>query len=247
MADIKRQTAHKCKIKQVLEAKYVQQQGWAPNYLEMNGMHVGRINIIAAIVSKENNTITVDDGTGQINLILFQEQERANNLDVADIILIIGRPREYQNQRYIVPEIMKIVQDKKWIEYRRKELEIQEQNQPQQPKQSQDTQKTTSQPIKNAKKSLENTHTEQNQTTQPENQAVATEEIFVSAYNKKSETTSDKIINAIRKLDEGPGANIEDIIEEVNGSNEETEKYISILINEGEIFEIRAGRLKILD
>ena len=126
MAEIQRQTAYKCTIRQILESKYVQQQGWEPNYLEMDiNKKVGRVNIIAAVVSKENNTITVDDGSGQINLILFQDQERANNIDIADLLMIIARPREYQNQRYLVPEILKKIEDTRWVKYRKKELEIQ--------------------------------------------------------------------------------------------------------------------------
>lgn len=246
MADIQRQTAYKCKVKQILEAKYIQQQGWEPNYLEISNIRAGRINLMAAIVSKENNTITVDDGTGQVNLILFQNQEMANNLDVADIITIIGRPREYQGQRYIVPEILKILEDKKWIEYRKKELELQEIDiNKSEEKEPEEKLKNDKKVIKNNKSMPQEYVLDEVETKNPELQSAKIEPLFKSATEKKPDNTSQKIINAIKKFDTGPGANMEDIITEVN--HPDAEKYINILINEGEIFEIRAGRIKILD
>ncbi|MCF7866129.1 hypothetical protein K9L67_00300 [Candidatus Woesearchaeota archaeon] len=218
MPDIQRQTAKKMSIKQILESKYVQQQGWEPNYLELQGIKAGRVNILAAIVAKENNTITIDDGTGQINLIMFSEKEKADNLDVADVIMTIGKPREYNTQRYIVPEIMRKIQNKKWIMYRRKELET-IQNNPEQ-----ETEKKVE-----PKKEIQ----------------IQEKKIELPEPRNEKENITQKIIRLIKQKDKGDGANIEEVLQEAN--DKDAEKNLNILINEGEIFEVRAGKVKVLD
>jgi len=72
MADIKRQTAFKCTISQITQGKYIVQQGWEPNYIVLNDEKISRINLIAVVVQKEGSVLTVEDGTGKIEVRLFQ-------------------------------------------------------------------------------------------------------------------------------------------------------------------------------
>jgi hypothetical protein len=51
------------------------------------------------------------------------------------------------------------------------------------------------------------------------------------------------LVGKIRELDTGTGAQIDDLLPLLP----DAEKYIRTLIEEGEIFEIRPGRLKILE
>jgi len=122
MSDIKRQTAYKCSIKQLNDAKYIQQQGLNPNYITLGNIKASRLNILAILVSKEGNTLTVDDGTSQIQIMLFDENAKRNLPTAGSLIMLIGRPREYNNKRFFVPEIIKQIEDHKWIKHRQKEL-----------------------------------------------------------------------------------------------------------------------------
>lgn len=218
MPDIKRQTAYKCSISQILNNKYIQQQGWEPNYIEVNDNRVSRVNLIATLVQKEGNTLTIDDGTGQIQIMLFSEEDMAKDRQPGEVILIIGRPREYNNKRYIVPEIIRKIEDNKWILHRKKELNI-----------TRPEQKIIKQ------KETQNQPKIQNR---PEETAPKTEQ-------PKAQNHSSIIIQTIRELDTGDGADIAEVIKksEIKGAA----KYIENLINEGEIFEIRAGKVKILE
>lgn len=224
MSEPRRQTAYKCTVKQILESKYITQQGWEPNYLELGNLKVSRINLFAALVAKEGSNLVVDDGTGQLSLMLFQNQEIAINLKVGDILLIIGRPRVYNEQKYVVPEILKPIIDKRWVEYRKKELgSISFKNRI-----------NNDAKIKPIKKEY----------VKPVNINEKVEKIKITEKDD-SKTLSQKIIDAIRTLDSGEGANIDSIIQEINIPK--TEETIQNLINEGEIFEIRAGKVKVLD
>lgn len=208
MPDIKRQTAYKITIQQILEGKYIQRQGWEPNYIESNNLQISRINLLAVLVEKQGNNLTVDDGTAKISLMLFTEQQKADNISVGDILLIVGRPREYNEKRYIVPEIIKKIQNKAWIKYRKKELEIQD--------------------LKVPKRAEEKKI--------PETKEIPLE---------KPDNFILKILDAIRAVDKGDGADTDKVIKECKVKD--AEKHITTLLNEGEIFEIRPGKLKILE
>lgn len=202
MAEIKRQTAYKLNINQILQSTYTHMQGWEPNYLQIQDIKISRVNIIATIITKEKNSIIIDDTTAKIELKPFQDTAGINQIKTGDLAIIIARPREYNSQRYLVPEIIKPLQNKKWLEYRKKEIE--------------------SQDFKLIKKE----ESIQQQPTQTTNQLTV-------------------IIEKIRELDTGDGVNIEDLIQQLD--IQDSNKYIDTLLNEGEIFEIRPGKLKILD
>lgn len=55
---------------------------------------------------------------------------------------------------------------------------------------------------------------------------------------------SEALLEAIKEVDEGDGAPTTEVIE--HAGIDDADHYIDVLINEGEIFEIRPGRLKVL-
>ena len=202
MSDIKRQTAHKCSLDQINNSKYIKTTGWDPNYLQMGQLEVSRVNIICVIISITGNTVVVEDNTDKIELKVFDNLEQLNKIKPGDLVLIIGRPREYNGSMYLLPEIIKKLDDPKWIDYRKLELELIE-----------------IKPIQ----------------VQPV-QITEQEQVKINPTD---------ILDIIKELDSGEGVGYEQLIEKIN--HEEAEKLIQNLINEGEIFEIRPGKLKILE
>lgn len=126
----KRQIACKVRISDLTNGKYVKEGGWTPNYIvTKQGRHISRINLIGTVISKGNDgqgyqSLIIDDGSGNISLRTFEKSEAINSREIGDIIVIIGRPREYGSEKYIVPEIIKKIDNKKWINVRKVELEI---------------------------------------------------------------------------------------------------------------------------
>jgi RPA family protein len=122
--EIKRQTAYKCTIATLNKGVFVKKQGWESNYLMTEYGDFSRVNIIAVVVGKDdNNSIILDDGTGQINGKLFERVEQLDSIIVGSLVLIIGRPREFNNKIYLTIEIVKSVTPG-WIAYRKKELTL---------------------------------------------------------------------------------------------------------------------------
>ncbi|MFC2135752.1 hypothetical protein ACFLTH_14140 [Bacteroidota bacterium] len=122
MVDIKRETAKKCRVKDIVNGRYIKREGWEPNYLETNLGRISRANILGIIIGEDEGIFTVDDGTGQIEIRSFDEQKKYSDKKVGDIVVVIGRPRVFNDKKYIVPEIIKKIDNSIWIKYRKLEL-----------------------------------------------------------------------------------------------------------------------------
>jgi len=122
--EIKRQTAYKCTIATLNKGVFVKKQGWESNYVMTEYGDFSRVNIIAVVVEKDdNNSITLDDGTDKISGKLFERIEQLEEINIGSIVLVIGRPREFNNKIYLTIEIVKSIIPG-WITYRKKELTL---------------------------------------------------------------------------------------------------------------------------
>ncbi len=127
-SNVKREIAYKVCISHIINGKYIKEEGWSPNKILLSdGRSVSRVNIIAVIVDSFGEgfkQLTVDDGTARISLRSFDDKGIFKELNVSDIIIVIGRPREYNSEKFIIPEIIRKINNPGWIEVRKKELEL---------------------------------------------------------------------------------------------------------------------------
>jgi len=84
-----------------------------------DGREAARINVLGLVVGVDD-ALWVDDGTGTVGVRSFSNAPF--DVEVGQCVLVIGRPREFEGQKYLVGEIVKGV-DTKWLEVRRKEVE----------------------------------------------------------------------------------------------------------------------------
>jgi RPA family protein len=206
----KRQTAYKVRVRDILNSKYTKTEGSASNYLEMNEKKISRVNVVGVIVQKlgldNYKTIMIDDGTGRISTRVFEENVLLDKVDVGDIVLIIGRPREFSSEKYIIIETIKKI-NPIWAKVRKLEFE------------------------KNVIKEdvFSNKVTSNNENI--------TEEIV-------DLTPTNKIVKLIREFDKGNGVSIE----ELSSKNiKDMDKIIDMLLKGGDIFEVKPGKLKVLE
>jgi hypothetical protein len=203
MAQIARQTAVPCTLAEITAGQFVQNPGLEPSGVRTNRGMISRCSILGVIIDKNQTGITLEDGTTAISVRTFDQRPILAN--VGDLVLVIGRPREYNGERYLALEICKRLKNPAWVQYRRKEL-------------SHSTEFVVA-------------HDEIQETPIPAIPATATKNPF------------EAIIDAIRSNDKGNGADIEEVIAAVPGA----QQFVRTLIEEGEIFEIRPGRLKVLE
>ena len=127
---VKRQIAYITNVRDLIDGEYVKVEGeWEPNFVNVGDRRVSRVNLIATIVSVQASPdlnydqVVIDDGTGSISVRTFNDRDILKALEIGDIVLLIGRPREFGSEKYIIPEIVKKIYNSKWIEVRKLELE----------------------------------------------------------------------------------------------------------------------------
>jgi RPA family protein len=125
----KRHIAYKFRIGDLLIGKPVF-DGDRFSFLELGDRKIVRVNVIGNIVDKYESEgekkysfVTLDDGSGQIKLKSFGDDvEKFKNLNQGQTVLVIGVLRNWNNETYISPEIVK-EQDPKYLLVRKKEIE----------------------------------------------------------------------------------------------------------------------------
>src|SRR3989338_4648647 len=101
-------------------------------FLELGDKKVIRVNIVGNIVDKYESEsekkylfLKLDDGSGQIALKVFGDDvEKFRGLVHGETIIVIGRLNNWNNETYIVPEVIK-VQSPKYLLLRKLETEKQ--------------------------------------------------------------------------------------------------------------------------
>ncbi|MBR9675827.1 hypothetical protein GOV05_02355 [Candidatus Woesearchaeota archaeon] len=216
-ASYKRQTAYKALIKDLLGGEYVKEEGWNPNYVKTSLGNISRVNVIGFVIEKnEEESVVIDDSTSNINLRNFENKQILNKPQIGDLVLVVGKIREYNNSRYLLADIIRKLESPDWLKVRLKELE-------------------------NKKTLVESKPSQEEQTK------TNTEEPLVERVEEEggfSKNNYESVLELIKSLDDGPGVSIDKVIKESNV--DDCQKIINTLLEEGEIFEIRSGMVKLL-
>ncbi len=135
---MKRQTAFKLRIGDVLRGKPITEQ--VPEqeqprfkFLELGDKNIVRVNIIANIIDKYESepseerkkylSFTIDDASGQIRLKTWGDDvARFANITQGNTVIVIGTLRFYNNEMYISPEIVRPT-DPRYLLVRKLELD----------------------------------------------------------------------------------------------------------------------------
>ena len=216
----KRQVAFKVKIDEIMSGQFVKEEGWKPNYVATPYGNISRINIMAMIIAKleDEKNYTVDDGSGTVDLRWFEDVKAFMEFNTGDLVNIIGRIRDYNDVKYILPEIIRKVENPKWVELRKYELGKREKTQ------------ETPEPAKQPKQAAAHPVTE-----------------FEDVVNTPSaeESIVDKLVAMIKEKDQGEGVDIDEVISA--STIPDADNLIKRLLEEGDLFEIKPGRIKVLE
>ncbi len=118
--------AVKITIGDLLSGQYVAAEGAALNYLlTRTQQRIVRANVLGVLLDKEVigtvTTLFLDDGSGTLRVRCFEEFKMLPLLTIGKVVLVIGRIREYNGEKYLSPDIVKAV-DTKWLRVRALEL-----------------------------------------------------------------------------------------------------------------------------
>ena len=200
--------------------------------IKFNNLEISRVNVIASIVGKyltdDQNycAITLDDGSETIRVKNFgAEVGTIKELNVGDIVRIIGKVKEYNEEKYIAGEISKVL-NPNWIIVNEIELSNQKQT------------TTDSSTADSINKVIET------KTNSSENEEI----ISISSESSDSESSiKQKILQYLKNNDNGTGVIMDQIMNSLDISSEEVKNSLYELLKVGEIYEPKKGILKILD
>ncbi len=267
-----RSVAYKLKIADILNGSFIKSKEDSESYLKAAGLKVKRVNIIAVIISEIEDlrnilAFEVEDGSGKIAVRHFPTEddklkETITSLGPGKIVTLIARPRSYNNELYLVAEIVKEIKDREWIKIRNYEIRLIKEKFYKTKSSGQETReesiKTTEK--ESIAKRAEQEYKQEKTIEQIENINSAMgkkeEEIKISethvstennAGNSGAESYFDRMLSIISSLDSGKGAEYEEAIAKAeNAGIPEARKLLDNMLKEGDVFELRPGFIKVL-
>ena len=243
MIERKRLTAIKTDIKSIIEGKYFKAEGFESNYVVApHGVKISRARILATVMNKfltedeKYGFIVLDDETETIRAKVFKNTKILEGIEVGDLVDVIGKVKEYDDELYISPEIIKKVEDPNFLILRRAELL---------------KQKKKTEVIKEKVKEFQKKTSDLDEIKKLAETEGISEEIVESVVESEEEgskedkkSMKETILNIIDKLDDGTGAEYSAVIEESKLEENDVEEIINDLLGEGTCYEPRPGKIK---
>lgn len=223
----KRQTAYYCTARQLLDGSYVERDGWEPNFVATDAGAVSRVRVVGVVVDTSDSSFLVDDGSGRLPVRSFDSSLPV--VKTGDLVLVIGRPRLFDGDLYVLSEVARKLPSARWLKYYSDHKDELQRHIPDVP----------DEPALGAQDEV----SEEKPTTS--SQVSGKDVPDAPDAGKKSPNQAEAIISAIRELDPGDGAPVDEVLSKAGFP--EAEQRLQSLISEGEVFELRAGKVKVLE
>jgi RPA family protein len=249
--EMKRISAVKTDIKSLISGTFVKQEGFEPSYVvSKKGQKLSRVRIMGTItdkfISPDNRyaSATIDDNTENLRAKAFKTIAPITPLNKGDIVDMIGRVRMYNEELYLMPEIVYRIDDPNMLLLRRAELISQKKKFEEKRKMILEARSKTSdfdelKKFVNKKYGIEPDEVE----------AVLMVEDMPKAPEEKEsakESEKDAVVRLMERLDTGSGCEYSTIIKESGMSESSIESVINELLSDGVCFEPRPGVIKLL-
>ena len=245
MVDFNRKTAVKIKIDDLKKGTFMKSEGdFDPSYVIVSDQDIGRVNLMGIVIEVTDlkDSLSIDDGTGIIVIRSF-----SNDIDldyeIGSLVNIIGKPREFNDEIFVSCEIIKPLKNPLWAELRKKEIYIQEKA-PKKAKETISIKDNKTEPIIEEINMSEEEIEDSKEIIKSEKLDAIKEEDSKSC-EEVIDSPVNQIICLVRTLDNGDGADFDKVIND--SGFDDAEKIINNLLEEGELFEVKSGKLKVLE
>ncbi len=226
----KRNTAYKIWVSDLLNANSVNNGGFS--FFKIHEKEVHRVNIVGNVVfkfdtlDKNYGSITVDDGSGSIRLKAWREDTAIfDNVKVGDMVLVIGRPKSFNEEIYVNPELIKVLDDPNWELVRKLEL-LKEYGSP--------------------SKVSEKVEVVDELSYETPKQQISGDSVVEEVVEDVTETLRQRILTIIESNSDEKGLEMSQLIRISGIDEKQVESTVHDLLSEGEIFEPRKGFLKVV-
>jgi len=227
--------AKKVRISDVVDGRffYGSKEGMKPSYIITSlGMKVSRVNLVGVVLDKfvsEDSSyasLTLEDGTESVRVKGFGEKvSLMDGIEKGDTVLVIGKVKEYNGERYINLELVRKV-DVNYESLRKLEL---------------------TKEIESWKELVERVRKDLKEMSEEEvkKKYELDDDMLEAIRESKLEPDyKQKLLEIISKLDEGDGVEISKLFEVVSLPESTVEKVLDELITEGYVYQPTPSKLK---
>ncbi|MBT4445871.1 hypothetical protein HOA92_04180 [archaeon] len=248
-------------ISELYNGEYIQGDENSASYLKLNNdLQIIRVNLIGTIVMQESlgsiNVLKIDDGSDIISLRFFDANHGLEKIEIGSVVIVVGRIREYNAERYIAAEVIKKV-PARWLRHRALILQSQQTKITNEEKVSEVEQKSEenleSKEIKIESQLVshevkETITPKKTKVTKPN--PVTIEKPNITSVDATTEPIKNlnnpylELMSLISELDLGPGVALEVVVTKSQFDN--TEELLKKMMESGDIFQNVPGKVKVL-
>jgi len=240
---MKREPAVKLRIKDIVDGKFFpgEKESMRPSYLITKfGKRVSRVNVFATITDKYMNedesyiSFTLDDGTSSIRAKAFRDVAGlVKNLEIGDMVVVIGKIKEWGGEFYINIEVARKVEDPNYEIYRKLELirEIL-------------PYKRMILELKNMREKM----SEEEFLREAKRKFDLEEDVIGILLESEKEEEKDykaEVLRVIKELDRGDGVDVISLFEAMKLPAQTLDSILTELISDGKIEEIETGKIRV--
>ncbi|RME53171.1 hypothetical protein D6783_02700 [Candidatus Woesearchaeota archaeon] len=175
------------------------------------------VNIIGLVVGRLSERSFLVDD-GTGRLLVKTGEDR-EDVDVGSVVLVVGLPRAEGDSRYVAGDIVKNLGDKEWLAFRRAQLS---------------RMKAFCQKEKAEEEAEEN-----------RSGVEGVNERDKEVERMQERSVCEDLVDLIRSLDAGAGADFDEVV--AKSKMKHAEKALIAMLERGELFEIKPGRVKVLE
>jgi len=232
----------KARISDVVNGKFIRKEGMEPSYVLTDiGQKISRVNLLGTVVDKfmsedgNYSSITIDDDSDSIRVKAFKDDAKIfDNINTGDSVIVIGKVREYSEENYIIPEIVKKVADPNYESLHKLEVlkDLMKQ-------------KKVMEDIKKEKEKFGDVE-ELKEHVKEKYDVDVVEGVVESLSEEEPEEKDYKpvVLETLDKLDKGKGVKFKTLLEECKLQENEFEEVINELLSDGVCYEPSPGLIK---
>ena len=232
----------KARISDVVNGKFIRKEGMEPSYVLTDiGQKISRVNLLGTVVDKfmsedgNYSTITIDDDSDSIRVKAFKDDAKIfDNINTGDLVMIIGKVREYSDENYIIPEIVKKIADPNYESLHKLEVlkDLMKQ-------------KKVLEDIKKEKEKFSDVE-ELKEYAKEKYDVDVVEGVVESLSEEEPEEKDYKpvVLETLDRLDKGKGVKFKTLLVECKLQENEFEEVINELLSDGICYEPSPGLIK---
>ena len=229
---MKRATAIRLHARDVAQANYIPAGDANPQTLIITPDGTAASRVMLAGVAKdiyfnrENRfaAFKLRDDTGEVACRFFRDGiEKVESIAEGDLVKVAGKVRHYNGENYVIPEVVRKLDNPLWLQVHALEVKMRSDGK----KQAADRNGMAKRGEARSRKKAEENDKEK----------------------AEGETTSaeERVLALIRKLDDGGGVKYITLLNESGLPEDELELALSVLMEEGKIYEPKIGRFRCID